>query len=262
MAITFKGSAASFPILGNDETTQNLFSIENAKSSRVNVIVKHLEIQNDAVAVLTTFNPLIKASKITTAITGGMPIGKVPFDTSQSSSSDVTVRAAIFSTNKITATPGNTIWQQFVKRVRTAVEQQISDDYPLLPTLVEGDSDDYILVPGESLLVSLLGAATTSNAALTNNWFVQIVWEEDSIGTFAISGTVTLDSSPVDGAKVLVVEASDESLTDATIVEILTTNSSGQWSSTIKSGRIGAAFVQYKDGSTYYTAPGSPFLEE
>lgn len=261
MAITFKGTAVSLPILGNDATTQNLFSIENAKSSRVNVIVKRLSTQNDAVAVLTSIKPQIKTSRLTTEITGGMELGKVPFDSSQSSSSGVTVRAAVSGVRAIVATAGTIVWQQFTKRMHTAVEQQNSDDANSLPILVEGDTDDFTLVPGESLLVQAVGATTLSNAALSTNWFVQVMWEEDSLGTFAISGTVTLSSSPVEGAKVLVVEASDESLSDATLVEVTTTNASGQWSSTIKSGRVGAAFVQYKSGATYYTAPGSPFLE-
>jgi len=35
----------------------------------------------------------------------------------------------------------------------------------------------------------------------------------------------------------------------------------GAWTSTISTGKVGAAFVQYWVGATYYTTPGSPYLQ-
>ena len=261
MARTFLGSAASFGINGNDLVNQNLFVIENATYSRVNVIIKRLTTQNDAVTVLTSVMPLIKTSRATSAATGGITLAKVPFDTSQSSDVGVIIRTPIASGSPITATQGNTIWQQYDSRLHTGAEQQRAIDINNLPILVDNLTDDFILVPGELLLVQVVGFTTASNAAITNNWFVQCVCEEEELGTFAISGTVTLSGSPVEGAKVIVLEASDESMNNPHIVDVLTTNVLGQWSSTICSGRVGAAFVQYKSGAIYYTAPGSPFLE-
>jgi hypothetical protein len=88
------------------------------------------------------------------------------------------------------------------------------------------------------------------------------MWEEDSLPTFAISGVVTLSAAPVSGAKVMVIQADDEVMTNATLVEVKTTNALGEWASTILSGKVGAAFVQYENGGTYYTAAGNPFLED
>jgi hypothetical protein len=93
-----------------------------------------------------------------------------------------------------------------------------------------------------------------------NNWMVLCSWEEDSISTFSISGNVTLGGVAISGAKVYVIEADDRSGTNAVLREVVTTVS-GAWSSTIKTGKVGAAFVQYETGGALYTAPGSPFLE-
>ena len=50
-------------------------------------------------------------------------------------------------------------------------------------------------------------------------------------------------------------------MTNPVFVGVSTSDGSGNWSASITSGRVGAAFVQYQTGGTYYTAPGSPFLE-
>ncbi len=87
------------------------------------------------------------------------------------------------------------------------------------------------------------------------------IWEEEARPTFAISGTVTLSGSPVAGAIVTVIEADDLDMTNQYVREKIVTPAGGNWASTITSGKVGAAFVQYRSGATYYTAPGSPYLE-
>ena len=204
--------------------------------------------------------PLVKTSRAT-AVSGGVILEKGPFDTAQTSDANVIFRAQSAETAKITATPGTILWQEFPVRMHTAVEQQQGLDNYIrtnLPNLVA--IQNFILRPAESLLVQVVVAATTSNALTANHWFVECVFEEDAISTFTISGTVTLSGSPVDGAKVMVIEADDVLLTNAHLREVITTPAGGTWSSTIRTGKVGAAFVQYKNGSTYYTAPGSPYL--
>jgi hypothetical protein len=112
------------------------------------------------------------------------------------------------------------------------------------------------------LLVQVVAPTAATNASGSNNYVVQTVWEEDSLSTFSISGTVTLSAVPIVGAKVIILEADDESLANAILWEVKTTTAGGAWSSSIRSGKVGAAFVQYVTGGIYYTAPGSPFLEE
>lgn len=260
MAVTFLGTARSTLALGNDSTEQNLFTIQNCPSSYVNVNIRRLMMQNDNTAVLTAFMPIVKVSRAT-AISGGVTLDKTPFDTTQTSDRSVVFRAQADETARITATAGSTIWQQYSVRMHTAVEQQQGLDNSMLPRLVANTGAEFILRPGESLLVKVVGAAGTSNAMSMNNWFVECVFEEDALATFAISGTVTLNASPVEGAKVMVIEADDESLTNAFLREVITTDAGGTWASTIRSGKVGAAFVQYTTGGIYYTAPGSPYLE-
>jgi hypothetical protein len=204
--------------------------------------------------------PIVRTARAT-AISGGLIIDKGTFDTTKSSDPAVILRAALYESARITATPGDTLWQQFVSRQHTAAEQNISDDKNLLSYLVGDSGKEFKLRPGESLLSKVVAAIETSNAALTNNWIVQCVWEEDAISTFNISGVVTLNSVPIEGAKVIIVEAKDKSLTDAVLREVKTTTTGGAWNSTIRTGWVGGAFVQYETGGTLYTAPGSPFLE-
>jgi hypothetical protein len=259
MALTFRGTAKSYIQIGNDATTQNLFTIENGHASRVDLKLQRLTMHNDNTLILTAVMPISKISRAT-AISGGAILEKKAFDTTQTSDSNVIFRAGTQEVDRITATPGDTIWQQFVNRMHTAVEQQQDDDRNTLPKRIAETGKEFILHPSEAIVVRLFAAVGTSNAMSIPNYFVECTFSEYSLSTFSIGGTVTLSATPVEGAKVMVIEADDELLTNPFLVEVITTPAGGTWSSTIKTGRVGAAFVQYKNGTTYYTAPGSPFL--
>ncbi len=261
MAITFVGGVGSPLMSGNDATTQTLFSIENGIASRVNILIRSLHIAQDGIAALTAVMPLLKTSRGIN-ISGGITLPHAKYDTTQTSDPALTFRCAMGEGAPITATAGDIIYQQFRARAHTIVEQQQEyagrEDYGALPGVLS--TKDFVLRPGESLIVQVVAAAGTSNAAITNYWNATCQWEEDAIATFAISGTVTLSGSPVSGAIVTVVEADDTSLTNAHVRETITTGAGGTWASTIRTGKVGAAFVQYESGGTKYTAPGSPFL--
>lgn len=259
MAVTFMGSVAFPAVLGNNATVQHLCAIENGVTSRVNVRVRRLAIQCDTLAALTSVMPQAEASR-GVGISGGVLLDKAAFSTLQSSDAGVVIRSALGTGSAIDATRGTRLWQQYIARLHTAAEQVLGADESVVPRLIESGSFNLVLRPGESLLVSVLGASTASNAALSTNWAVNCVWEEDSIATFAISGTVTLSGSPVSGAIVTVVEADDADMTNAHVREVITTGAGGTWASTIRTGKVGAAFVQYEAGGTKYTAPGSPYL--
>lgn len=260
MAVTFTGGVQVPAMIGNDATTQHLFSIENQIGSRVDVDVRKLIVQMDAIAALATVTSQIKATRAT-GISGGVLLDKAKFSTTETSDPFVKIRSAMGEGAPIAATMGTTVvWQQLAPRMHTAAEQSLALDQLVLPKLVESSSFDFKLKPGESLLISVVGAAVTTNAALTTNWLVDCAWEEDSKSTFAISGTVTLSGSPVAGAKVMVLEADDTAGTNQFLRETITTGAGGTWASSILTGKVGAAFVQYTTGGTYYTAPGSPYL--
>lgn len=260
MAVTFTGGVQVPAVIGNGATTQHLFSLENSIGSRVDVDVRRLIVQNDPLAVLTSVMPQAKVSR-GTSISGGVLLDKGSFLTTQTSDPFVRLRSAMGEGCAITASAGDTIWQQYVSRLHTAVEQVIGSDENALPRLIDSDNFDLKLRPGESLLVSIVGATAASNASLSNNWSISCMWEEDAKATFAISGTVTLSGSPVAGARVIVMESDDVAGTNMFMRETIVTPAGGTWASSILTGKVGAAFVQYETGGTYYTAPGSPYLQ-
>jgi hypothetical protein len=259
VAITYRGSVSSQVIFGNGGLIHNLFAIENGIGSRVNVNIRRLAVQNDALTVYTAVMPLVRVSRVL-SVAGGGCIEKPKFDTALTSDPLVKFRAAISSSDSIVATAGTTVWTHFMNRMRTAVEQQQGQDESVLPVLVRDSGKEFVIRPGQYVVVQAISAAVAANAATMNNWMVLCSWEEDSISTFSISGNVTLGGVAISGAKVYVIEADDRSGTNAVLREVVTTVS-GAWSSTIKTGKVGAAFVQYETGGALYTAPGSPFLE-
>jgi hypothetical protein len=257
VAFSFNGAIPGLIALGNDATTQNLYTLTNKVGSRVNVLIRKAIVQLDTIAALATVMPVVKCSRAT-AISGGAILSPSTYNSTQSSSASVEIRTAAMDGFPITATQGDTIYQSYCGRMHTAVEQVVQMDEYVLPKLVK--TQDFVVRPGESVLFQAVGAATTSNARLANYWWVNCEWEEDPISTFAISGTVTLSAVPVTGAIVTVIEADDINMTNQVLVEKIVTGAGGTWASSIKTGKVGAAFVQYESGGTYYTAPGSPYL--
>lgn len=253
-------SARSLMIYGNDAVTQNLFTIENGIASRVDVYLRDINLKADSIAVLTAVKPLVKLSRAT-SISGGVILGKTLVDTTLTSDAAVQCRAQENEAGPITATAGDTIWQTYRSRMHTAIEQQltINRSSNIMPQLIK--TQDFVIRPGESVLVRVVASAGTSNSVNSFAHSVTAMWEEVAIATFAISGTVTLSGSPVTGARVVVVEADDQLMTNAVLREVITTPAGGTWASTIRTGKVGAAFVQYTSGGTFYTAYGSPYLE-
>jgi hypothetical protein len=174
-------SAATFRTVGAAATTQNLFSIWNNGANRV-VRVRRLVMQMDATAVLTTFMPIIKTSRVTAAPGGGVTLTQVPWDNNGGAShADVICKGECSadggSRTALTGTPGAVLWQQYGMRLHTAVGQVLGIDNNVLSAISE--SFPVVLRSGEGLIVHIVAAATTSNPA-TNHYFVQCAWDEDA----------------------------------------------------------------------------------
>lgn len=262
MPVTYRGSIVTSEICGSDSLTQNLFTFENGSDSDVDVYLRRLVVQNDALAVLTTVQPLVRLFRAS-SISGGYIIPKGKFDSTMTSDPSVVIRSRMFETGEITASnDGRCVWQQNCGRNHTNVEQMSAVDQNMLPYLVLNTGAEFVLHPGEAVVVQVVAANAISNLPASSNWMVECVWEESSANLFAIGGTVTLNAVAVDGAKVMIIEADDVSMTNAHLRDVITTAGGGLWASTIHSSKVGAAFVQYTNGGTYYTAPGSPFLQE
>lgn len=172
-------SAASFRTLGTAATTHNLLTIENIDATKL-VTIRRLTVQLDATAALTAVMPQVKASRATAVPTGGTTLSKAQFDTTAASNANTIVRGATASdggaATAITATAGTIAWQQYCMRMHTLAGQVLAPDNNVLPLLVE--TENFILRQNQALLVQIVAAVGTSNPS-TNNWFCNIVWEED-----------------------------------------------------------------------------------
>lgn len=173
-------STATFRMPGAAATLHNLFAIYNASTDVVQV--RRLVMQMDATAVLTTFMPLVKVSRITTLPTGGTILTKTLWDTTVTSNAGVTVRGANAAdgglATAITATAGPVLWQQFGMRMHTTVGQVLGLDNNVLPFISE--SRPVFLRQNQGLLVQVVAAAAASNPS-TNHRFVQCAWDEDGV---------------------------------------------------------------------------------
>ncbi|MGL4310289.1 MAG: hypothetical protein ACRCSU_07355, partial [Paracoccaceae bacterium] len=112
MAITFTGAVQVPAIIGNDATVQHVFALENQIGSRVDVHVRRMTVQNDPIAALAAVMPQIKVSR-GVGISGGVLLDKAKFRTTETSDPFVKIRSAMGEGSHITATQGNTVWQQY-----------------------------------------------------------------------------------------------------------------------------------------------------
>jgi len=172
-------AAGSFRILGSAATPHNLLTIENIDATKL-VYIRRVTVQLDATAVLVAVMPQVKLSRATALPTGGTTLNKGQFDTGNASNANTVIRCATASdggaATAITATAGTTIWQQYCMRMHTLVGQVLAEDSSMAPALVE--TQNLILRQNQALLVQVVATIGTSNPA-TNNWCVNIVWEED-----------------------------------------------------------------------------------
>jgi hypothetical protein len=152
--------------------------------SDVIVKVKRLVVQLDATVLLASVMPLVRTTRITWQ-DGGTTLPKGSFDSTETSAATVIARCAqsadagtpAIVRTPITASLGDTIWQQYCMRNHTLAGQILGLDNPVLPTLIE--NTPFVLRPFESLLVYVTASVGTSNP-LTNHWFVQCAWDEET----------------------------------------------------------------------------------
>lgn len=156
---TFIGrySATTFRTLGLITQPHNIASFENPSGSGKVIAVERFtiqSIQNVATALLQPAN--VKTSRPAALPTGGTEIAAVKWDSNYTGATGK-LRGATASdggvATAITATPGTTLWQQYIQHFITAAGFEFSIDNLLLPETM--NQYPYILRPGESLLVRL-----------------------------------------------------------------------------------------------------------
>jgi hypothetical protein len=196
--VTFQGTAVALITRGNSTTEQNIFALVNNWNSNVNVIVRRLTTQNDNGAVLTAVMPLVKICRVTAqSIKNGGIITKGSFDTNLISDINVEAKISIDTSINIDATAGSFFWEQYTTRAPTLVGQMLGIDNNILPQLVE--NTDFLLNPGQALLVQVRAAVTTSNTDVQNNYWVQAMWEERHEPGYILSGETRDNSGAILG---------------------------------------------------------------
>jgi hypothetical protein len=261
MAVTFRGSICTNYVVPTDGSY--CFVLENSLRSMCNVRILRCVMQFDTQALSTVAGgimPIAKARKGTASASGGMVMSaKAALDsTINSPDPGVIVRldpgfgGTVSSDIAITGTV-QTMGEEFTARLMTGAEQWQSYDATLFSPM---ESGPIIIRPGELAAIQWVeGPKAVGGIA-----FIQMIWEEDSLGTgYTISGNVTLSGSAVSGAKVLVVTDTDRDM-PAPELEVLTTGAPGTWTKTLASGVKASVFVQHRSGETLYTDEGAPYI--
>lgn len=172
-------AVGTFRQVGSAATPQNLFSIENIDSTKL-VYVRQIVVQVDETVVLTSVTPYIRISRATGVPSGGTTLNKGQFDTNNASNSNTICRGTTASDGGAnsgpTATAGDTLWEQFIMRVHTAVGQILTPDTVMMPAIAL--ISNFILRQNQALLVQLLASAGASNPS-TNHYMVSCQWEEN-----------------------------------------------------------------------------------
>lgn len=173
--ITGLYAASSFRTAGTAASPMNLFALLNPSANTKNVVVRELHIMSDSTAALTTVAQQAISSKPAVLPTGGTSITPVKYRTSYASAS-ATVLGATASdggaATPITATAGTSIWQQYLDRLQTLAGWVGHPIYRMIPE-VGTDLRQFILAPGESMLIQLVTAVPATTMMICN-----VAWTE------------------------------------------------------------------------------------
>jgi hypothetical protein len=184
--VTYDGRAATFRIPGRAGTTgQKIMSIFNATGSSVLVDVERITIDTafTVIKAVTVLPLSIRLYRTTVLPTNGSAITKVPQDTSQTSSSSVTLLGdasadGTSSATALTATPSGILRQVFAPRLITAAGYEMLDTF----TFFDTDSSRMTLRALEGIVVVLDYTLATQNPT-TDMWVVDIKWSEYTLTT-------------------------------------------------------------------------------
>jgi hypothetical protein len=163
-------AVSSFRTIGDTNSTQNIFTIENPAASTVGIAVRGLNVVTDSTAALTSVAQQLKLSRPTGLPTGGTALTPTKYQTGYASPVGV-VRGGTASdgggATAITATAGSTLWSQFIDKFYTVVGMFSHQNYNLIPD-VGADLRQIILLPGEALLVQGVTAIPATTHVVVN----------------------------------------------------------------------------------------------
>jgi hypothetical protein len=269
MAILFTGSASGIMYGTGNTASTPLVIIENARGSQRLVTIKRMNLFHDVGAILSTVvKPIFRgfrSSNFNANDGGGDILAKGPFNTTQTSDPFVRIWTGNSTSqgapSRFTATVGHQMWNIFSDRLGSLVEQYQGGPASLIPSLVASTTKLFKLYPGESYIIYDVATVVANQDGVNNLYMVNVVWTEETLSTYTISGTVTNGGTGVVSTKVVnVIIADDIYLTNAILWAVVDTTSGGAWTCDIPTGKIAYAYAQYYNTGTYYTSPGVPFL--
>jgi hypothetical protein len=168
-------AATSFRTAGTAASPMNMFAVLNPAANTKNIVIRELNITSDSTAALTTVAQQALSSKPAVLPTGGTSITPVKYRTSYAAAT-ATVLGATASdggaATAITATAGTSVWQQYLDRLQTLAGWIGHPVYRMIPE-VGTDLRQFILAPGESILVQLVTAVPATSMMICN-----VAWTE------------------------------------------------------------------------------------
>lgn len=183
--VSFRGRAGTFRCPGRANTGQNLLQVANAAASPLLVAVEAvtMDMLSTVAKALTVVPPMVRIYRVTTLLTGGAAVTKVPTSASQpTSSSSVTLlqdasadgTAAGTALGSTAALTGAMVTQEIGSRWvgGTAVGYEPMDRAEFL-----GDPAPVELAAGQGLVVRLDNVGTTSNPT-TDSYITTVRWSE------------------------------------------------------------------------------------
>lgn len=180
-SVSYEGRAATFKTPGRAAVSQKILSIHNATGSSVLVDVNKIRVDvlQTAVKAVTIVVPIIRVYRVTVLPTNGTALTKVPIDTTQTSSSSVTVLGdssadGTGSGTTLTATipAGNILAQSYAPRVFTAVAYEPIDTVEFLV------GAGVTLRALEGIVVFLESAVVTTGIPATDFYTAYVDWDE------------------------------------------------------------------------------------
>ena len=161
---------SGFRIVGSAASPQHLLAINNPALNTKYIAIRQLFLVSDSTVAQLTISQQLITSKPAALPTGGTALTAFKRRSIYGGASAVVLCGASgdgLATPAIVATPGTSMWQQFLDRQGTAVGNIQHLQYNLLPDAGVDLRQD-VLAPGESMLVTVTGSVPATTGMIVN----------------------------------------------------------------------------------------------
>lgn len=190
--VTYRGRSATFVTPGRAAVTQRLMTIHNASGSTVLCSVNRviIDLMSLATKAVTIVPPILRAHRFVPLPTGGTALGKVPLDSSLTSSASVvvtgdssadgTAQAGTLSGTALSVTNNPATPLAQINAPRQILAGTAASQYyePVDTVAFFVGEPDVILRANEGLAISLDQAIVTTGNPSTDKWNAYVDWTE------------------------------------------------------------------------------------